>query len=470
MAIDVKTEGSDGWWLKTLLSALTARREGRGWSPTGQNPAGVRPPLTLLQAYLDGEPPLPQSADGWREQTRELMRMSRMNYAELVVGSVSDRLVPAGWTTAADQDADGDAIAQRIARANRFGTLIPEAATRMLALADAYFLVGAPDPVSGIPVVTVEDPCWTITAEDGGGRPIAGLKAATDRWTGVTRLFLYRPGRVAVARYAGNLRGETALAALSPTHWEWDDEASGDLPGLEGRMPLVRVQNRGGLGEFEPHLDVLDRINDGILSRVTTAKIQAFRQRAIEDLPDTDAEGKPIDYTDMFIADPGALWRLPSGASIWESGVVDLGPIRLAIKDDVEALAAVTRTPLHYVTPDAASGSAEGASTMKEGMVFRVEDRRRRLEDALAEVMSLALTIMGEADRADPTAIRTIWLPAERYTLSEKANAEAQTASSLPFRMRMGEVWQKAPSEIAGLEAERAAEALYSDAAPTPGV
>jgi hypothetical protein len=56
-------------------------------------------------------------------------------------------------------------------------------------------------------------------------------------------------------------------------------------------------------------------------------------------------------------------------------GQVDLGPVRQAIRDDVQDLAAVTRTPLFYLTPDAANGSAEGASLAREGLVFKTEDR-----------------------------------------------------------------------------------------------
>jgi hypothetical protein len=82
--------------------------------------------------------------------------------------------------------------------------------------------------------------------------------------------------------------------------------------------------NRNGVGEFEPHLDVLDRINHMILQRMVIATMQAFRQRAIkgdtEDMPDKDPEtGEEIDYDDIFAADPGALWRLPKVRDMWES-------------------------------------------------------------------------------------------------------------------------------------------------------
>jgi hypothetical protein len=101
---------------------------------------------------------------------------------------------------------------------------------------------------------------------------------------------------------------------------------------------------------------------------------------------------------------------------MWESGTVDLTGLRMAIKDDIIAFAAVTKTPLHYLTPDAAAGSAEGASMMREGLVYRVEDRRRRFEGPLAQVMALCFRLMGDSARADALAIRTLWQPAERFS------------------------------------------------------
>src|SRR5690606_14672608 len=152
-----------------------------------------------------------------------------------------------------------------------------------------------------------------------------------------------------------------------------------------------------GRGEFERHLAILDRINYTILSRLEIATLQAFRQRAIKgDLPRKDAQGNLIDYDDIFSADPGALWMVPATADIWESGQVDLGPIRSAVRDDVQDLAAVTRTPLFYLTPEATNGSAEGASLAREGLVFKAADRLAETTAPWARVMQLAFLFEGD--------------------------------------------------------------------------
>jgi hypothetical protein len=227
-------------------------------------------------------------------------------------------------------------------------------------------------------------------------------------------------------------------------------------------VPVVRFKNRRGVGEYEPHLDLLDRIDNEVFRRIGISAYQAFRQRAAIGLPNEDEDGNEIDYAEIFTADPGAMWQLPEGASMWESGTVDLTGLRMAIKDDIIAFAAVTKTPLHYLTPDAAAGSAEGASMMREGLVYRVEDRRRRFEGPLAQVMALCFRLMGDAARADALAIRTLWQPAERFSLSEKASAAAQAVTTLPNEAILTDVWQYAPSDLPRLKAARAEDLLFA--------
>lgn len=458
--IDVDEPRSPGWWLKTLSKALVERNTSPGWR-TSSLRREARPPLDLLADYLRGDPPLPQVAEGWRDGFRQFMRLSRMNYAELAVEPTRERMVPVGFHTAAEGDENGDPEAARIMRASDLDLKMTDVFSGMLALGDSYAIVGAPDGVTGVPLITAEDARQVITAHDPAtGETLAALKMFRDDWDAADFAYVYlATGEVWKARRDGS----SSLASLrfSARSWSWTSESPEKLP--YRRIPVVRFQNRGGVGEFEPHLDVLDRINDGLLDRVVIAKIQAFRQRAIKNLPSHDEDGEEIDYTDVFSADPGALWQVPDGVDFWESQPIDLGPIRMAVKDDVEAFAAVTRTPLHLITPDAASGSAEGASLMREGQLYKVEDRRRRGGSSLAQLMSLAFLFAGDEARSERAEIKTIWQPAERYSLTEKMSAATQAkAAGLPQAAIFTDVMQYGPEDVARLESMRGGDLLYS--------
>lgn len=477
--IDTDTPRSPGWWLKVLGRELQNRRHGRGpggrmWSRSASKAQDIRPGLDLLHGYLAGEPPLPSAALGWEEHFREVVRMGRLNAAALVCESKSNRMKLRDFRTAAPDDTLGDARARDIMRANNLRVVARDVHDGFLSLADSYVMVTPGITPDVIPLVTFEDAREVITAHDPAtGEVIASLKMFRDDWDAAdfAYLFIREDGDVnqyiAIKRSGRTSLGDTAFR-LSASSWEWDEEVFAK-PVPAGLMPIVRFRNYRGVGEYELHLSTLDRINEQIVDRLVIAKVQAYRQRAIKGLPDTqktrDAEGRiietPADYTGVFDSAPGALWRVPKDVDFWESQPIDLGPIRMAIKDDLEHLAAVTSTPLHTITPDAASGSAEGASLMRESSVDAAQTRIDYADRSWAEVMSICFAFMGDTARANVLQIEPIWGPVERYSLSEKASAASQAGTSLPVEAIQRDIWQYPPAEVTDLRQMSARDLIF---------
>ncbi len=446
MPIDATESRSPGWWMKRLLSKLGDNQDRYNNLDTyyrGENGIPAHAHKSVLQAY------------------RRLMSMSRTNFAELVVEPVRERMSPVGFRTGADDDELGDREAWRIWQANALDADSSLVHRWSLSMSKAHVIVGPVDPEIGAPLITPEDPREVVVELDPirKRRALAALKVFSDDVDNVQRAYLYLPGFVLKA---ARPLPEAGLLGWELSGFEWTDEPQ-RLPAPV--VPVVSFPNkdRHGIGEFEPHLPILDRINYTILNRLEIATLQAFKQRAVKgDLPDNDETGNPIDYDHIFESGPDALWRLPTGVDIWESGQVDLGPIRSAIRDDIQDLAAVTRTPLFYLTPDAANGSAEGASLMREGLVFKTQDRITQASESWEQVMSLAFLFAGDTERASRPDMEVIWGPPERRSLAERADA-ASKALDLPWRTRMSEIWQFSPQQIDRMEAERVADAMLAD-------
>lgn len=446
MPIDASETRSPGWWLQRLLKRLGENQER----------------YNRLDAYYRGENGIPAHAHkSVREAYRRLMAMSRTNFAELVVEPVRERMIPVGFRTGADGDELGDKEAWRIWQANALDADSSLVHRASLALSVSHVIVGPVDSDIGAPVITPEDPREVVVECDPIRRRkvIAALKVFADETDGAQYAYLYLPGAV--------IRAARPLPASGTMGWdlsgfEWDGPAQ-PLP--SNVVPVVPFPNRdslggGSVGEFEPHLPILDRINYTVLNRLEIATLQAFRQRAIKgNLPQTDEQGNEIDYDHIFESGPDALWMLPEGAEIWESGGVDLGPVRQAIRDDIQDLAAVTRTPLFYLTPDAANGSAEGASLMREGLIFKTKDRIVQASESWEQVMSIAFRFAGDAERAQRGDMEVLWAPPERLSLSERADA-ASKAQDIPWRTRMSDIWQFSPQQIDRMEAERVTDEL----------
>jgi hypothetical protein len=222
-------------------------------------------------------------------------------------------------------------------------------------------------------------------------------------------------------------------------------------------IPIFPFFNPDGLGEFEPHTDILDRINWNTLQRLVITAMQAYKQRAVKGtLPEEDDEGNEIDYAAMFKPGAGSLWQLPDGVEIWESSQTDISAILVASKDDIRDLAAVTRTPMSTLMPEGSNQSAEGATFAREGLVFKANERTTRAGAVLERVMGAAIGIEQGLDHIVEN-IEVNWLPVERRSLSERADA-ATKAQDLSLRTRLKDIWQYSDEAIEEILRERAME------------
>jgi hypothetical protein len=399
------------------------------------------------------------------------MELARTNYAELVVEAVRERLKPVGFRTGAVGDDNGDKDAWRIWQANQLDADSAIVHRWALTMRDAYCIVGPVDPEIEAPLVSIEDPRYVTVEYDAARRrkATAALKMVRneERALDLAYLYLLDGGEAWVLRAARPMRTvDRELVRLEG--FEWIDQRRLPFP----IIPVVGFHNQmsnRSYGEFEKHLAILDRINAGIANRLQIATLQAVRQRAMKGGPDKDpVTGEEIDYSDIFNADPGAIWHLPATAEMWESGQVDLGPLQKSIRDDVQDLAASTRTPLFYLTPDAANGSAEGASLAREGLVFKAEDRQTEFGESWEQVMSLAFLYQGDAQRASRRDMEVIWAPVERFSLAERYDAASKAKDVIPTRTIRTDVLGFSPQAVDRMDVEDEAQALLEPVPAEP--
>lgn len=413
--------------------------------------------LNLLERYYEGDAPLPEGAEGASRAYRRFQRKARMNLAQLAVAATRERMIIKGFRTGADDDENGDVLARRLWKANNLDVGSADLHNMMLTYGEAYAIVGPPNAF-GIPVVTIEDPRQVESKHDPRDPRIItqAVKVFREDELGMDFAYFYYPDRIEV------FVKEATGKLYTVDKWMYREDLSSDNP--LGEVPVIKFENIDGDGEFEPYLDLMDRINHMILQRLVIATTQAFKQRAIKgDFPTHDPDGNEIDYNGLFTPTPGALWMIPSEADIWESGQSDLQGILSAVRADIQDFAALTRTPMHYLSPDGANQSAEGAALAREGLVFKAEDRIARVTPSWSKVMSLMFKWLGDDVRASLLDLEPLWRPAERYSLAERADANSKF-QDIPFRSRMSLVGQFDPEDIAEMEVERAGEAVLAQA------
>jgi hypothetical protein len=410
---------------------------------------------SLLEKYYDGDAPLPEGAEGQSRAYRRFQRKARLNLAQLAVAAVRERMNIGGFRTGAADDENGDTVARRLWRANNLDVYSADLHTYFLKFGHAYAIIGYPQSRE-YPLVTVEDPrqVYCLTNPEDPTHVLSAVKVWSEY--GFHYAYYYYADQILVYRKPND------TSAFDVDKWEFVEEASAANP--LGEVPVVKFTNADGRGEYEPYIDIIDRINHMILQRLIIATTQAFKQKYIKgDFPTHDPDGNEIDYNGLFEASPGAMWVLPPEADIGEMDQSSMQDIINAVRADIQDFAAVTRTPMHYLSPDGANQSAEGAALAREGLVFKTEDRIARATVGWSKVMSLMFKWMGDEERAALLDLEPLWKPAERYSLSERADANMKF-QDVPFRSRMKLVGQFSPAEVAEMEVERAGEQLLTEA------
>lgn len=425
--------------------------------------------LDMLWSYNVGDPPLPAIEPEYRDAFLHVMRKSRSNYGPMCIRAMLDRMELQAVSTPLDSDVNGDDVAAAIMDETGFVAVLKEIFEYAFSMGEAYAMVvpGTGDALldNGVPVPSIHaiDPrrCIGIPDVRNPARLAAALVRQSDPIRGEDTAYLFLPGEKWTLSFAS---GSWGIADAFPEPVIGLDELGG--------IPIVRFDNLNGLGEYEPHIDLLDRINDTTLQRIIGFWYQALRQRALMGDDDEDDEDSP-DIADSvrdlgaeLKAGPGALWRFPADWKIWESQQTDFGPFINAKRDDVKEFAAVTATPLHLITPDAAGGSAEGAGLMRESLTSKVRDRRARFTPPLRLLWRIAFAMAGEAGRG--RRMRLHWGPIEFRTLAEKASASAQAVGTLSTETRGTLIWDLTPEENdLNMQQLQAEQILIGQSAPT---
>jgi hypothetical protein len=388
-----------------------------------------------------------------REAWQRFQKKARTNWGELVVEALAERCVFSGVTVG--EELNEDAAAREIVKRNRLVIQIGDLAREMFTTSIAYMIVGRDS--FGKAVITAESPDYVYAAVDPlvPWRARAAVKVWRDVDQGWDFAYVWVPGsRAKYARPIADSDGRPLTRAAGG--WKKLTEEA-----YVGDVPVFVFENHGGTGEFETHTDLLDRINAGLLQRLVTVAMQAFKQRWVKGgLPQQDASGNDIDYAKMFEPAPGAMWDLPEGIDIGESQDAAQGILAMlqASKDDIRDFAAATRTPISTLLPDASNQSAEGAAFAREGLVFKARDRIERLKVGLNEVIAAALRV--ETAGFDQS-VESSFAPPENVSQTEKtAAAVSAKAADVPWRTRMTEIMGYSADTVDRMELELAQEAL----------
>jgi hypothetical protein len=465
--IDASKVESPGWWLQRLGKQLLDER------PDSRDEDGeTTPGLDTLKKYAENKAPLPHVPGIDPREVAEWMKDARTNWTSLVIDSPTERLGVDGFRFGGSDD-DGDSAKSADEEANRVwqensmdadSDLVHYGA---LSQRRAFVLVEKGD--DGRPVLTHETPRQVAVEHAQGNRRklAAGLKMWRDDWTGQTRATLWTPETVydfttksetpTFSGRAATLRGWDAFALPNAR----DGERTNDLQ-LVPFVPFINRRNRRpeGFAEHEDVLSIQNRINLSLINLIAAMKYGAFRQRWAAGL-EVDEDPVTGQKIQPFQLDIRKLWTTEDPETRFgEFASTDLVPYVRAVEAGVQDLAAISRTPPHYLIGAVVNVSGDALKAAETGLVAKVLDRQRNFGESWEAVMRLAFRVLGDEKRATAYDAETVWRDPESRSISELADAAVKKSSAgVPWRQRMEDMGYT-PAEIGRMEVDRAADAI----------
>jgi hypothetical protein len=466
---------SPGWWLQRLGKQLLDEREdSRG--PDGE----VTPGLDTLRKYAEGSPPLPHVPGIDPREITEWMKDARTNWTSLVIDSPVERMGVDGFrfgkAKSSSRTRNADDEANRIWQENSMDADSDLVHYGALSQRRAFVLVEE-DSDTGRPVLTHETPRQVAVEHAQGSRRklAAGLKLWRDDWTGHTRATLWTP----TEKHHFTTRSEYPTftgRSFRPASWDamsLPNARDGREANRLGVVPLVPFINRRsrrpeGFAEHEDVLSNQNRINLSLIYLIAAMRYGAFRQRwaAGLEVDEDPITGKAIQ---PFQLDIRKLWTTADPeVRFGEFSATDLVPYVRAVESAVQDLAAISRTPPHYLIGAVINVSGDALKAAETGLVAKVRDRQRAFGESWEQTMRLAFRVLGDERRANEYDAETLWRDPESRSLAELADAAVKKqAAGVPWRQRMEDMGYT-PQQIDRMEIDRAADALNATPATEP--
>lgn len=466
MALDISVPQSPGWWLARLGAELLWERDDHIAYDYRGHPEEI-PGLDLLRAYAEGRSPIPHVPGVDPNEAHEWMKDARTNWAALVIDSPGERLGVDGFRFGDKSEADDDANA--IWQEN--GMDAESDLVHYGALSQRRSFVLVEEDEKGRPRLLHKSARQVAVARDPHDprKIAAGLFLRRDDWTGGSQATLWTPD--------GNWYGFSSKYedVVFPRHGArldaWDallmpngDEASG--PNTLGEVPLIPFVNRRnrrpeGFAEHEDVLRIQNRIMISLISLVAAMRYGAFRQRWASGL-EVDEDPMTGKAISPFKLDIKTMWTVADPeAKFGDFQATDLRPYIAAVESAVQDLAAISKTPPHYLLGQVVNVSGDALKAAETGLASKVKAKKREFGESWERVMRLAFRVLGDA-RADEMQAETIWADSESRTVSELADAAVKKASAgVPWRQRMEDMGYT-PQQIARMEVDRAADAMLN--------
>lgn len=424
-----------------------------------------QPLMDERMAYYSGQHREPKGSKEYMAALRQFKRLATTNYIGLITTAPVERMYVRGFRFGDVGAADDEA--KQIWACNDMDMQQTAIHQHAAIFGLGYALVTPPDDDSdGYPIITVEDPRTAIVYHDPmrPNKRVAGLRLWQDDLSGRVLAILYRP------EGAYGFLGPQGVELQNMTLFDLKNrllglglagggfEPAGFIPNPDGfsDIPLVEYiwrPNSGQIpwGECDYSLQVIqDRLNQTVYDRIAISYFQAYRQRYATGIK-TDQGGRKNPQGEApFRPGVNTFWATQSpDAKFGEFSTADITQILEAIRDDISDMAAISKTPAHYLMGKMANISGETLTQVESGLTSKTQIRMTTMGWSHIQVMKLCFAFMGNMSKYEDHDAATMWSdPGKQLTADLALAGQQWSAIGIPLELIM-ERQGFAPDEIA---------------------
>lgn len=376
------------------------------------------PQLRLWNCWYEGEQPLSYMAPELLMEVDDRMRQVVVNWPQLVVDSLEERLDIEGFRLGGAETADHD-LWDTIWQANNLDEESQLAHVDALAMRRSYIIVGSPDSASDAPVITPESPLEVFAERDPRTRKVlASLKRWEEQQADGSKEYhaaVYMPDKtVRFERKNGDAWEET----------DRDEHGLGVVP----VVPLVnrsRLSDRGGRSELAAITPLSDAACKIATDMMTAAEFHAMPRRWATGMGEDDFKDTSGRAVSALSKIAGRVWATKNDkVTFGQFPEANLSNFHETLNSLARLASSLSGLPPTYL--GLATANPPSADAIRGGearLVKRAERRQRAFGGAWEQAMCLALLIRDGEVSDEARRMETQWRDPATPTYAQKADA-----------------------------------------------